>query len=125
MLLNLLYILSGGLFLIGLIRRFYIQYIIVVFFLPDAEIETEIEAEPAGVPFSETTGIHRTLPDGEVIFIGPENIIHAECHCQFFFKEPPVDAAVQRTKAGKLIELLLSFQPEKTIECKRRSFVQF
>ncbi len=82
MLLNLLYIFRQCLFLICLFRRLHIQYIVVLFFFPDAEIETEIDAESAGVTLPETTGIHRALSDGEIILIGPENIIHAEGNSQ-------------------------------------------
>ena len=114
----------AGLFLICLFRGLHIQYIIVVFFLPDAEVETEIDAKPTCVALPETTGIHRALPDGEIILIGPENIIHAECNSQLLFKKPSVDTAVQCTKAGKLIELLLSFQSKEPIECKCGFFIE-
>ena len=125
MLLNLLYIFLKGFFLIGLIRRLHIQHIIVVFFLPDAEIESEINTEPAGVPLPETAGIHRTLPDCEIILIGPENIIHTDGDSQLLLKEPAVDTAVELAKAGKFIKLLLPSKSKKPVEGKCGFFIQF
>ena len=59
----------------------------------------------------------------EFILVGGKHIADIECCDQFFIHELSIDAEIQSAKRAELIKLLLTFQPEKTVQRDHGSLI--